>query len=106
MKVKVNRQLNAGEYHINFEVGDFTADEVKKMSSFGIPSIGLRWTQNTGNRSMAIPLTQISKVYDASFQNESDAKKYEESVLNQIREAMQRLRESQDKFTSSDEVAL
>jgi 5-hydroxyisourate hydrolase-like protein (transthyretin family) len=24
MRVKVNRQLNAGKYHVNFEVGDFT----------------------------------------------------------------------------------
>jgi hypothetical protein len=42
----------------------------------------------------------------ASFATEEATKNYEESVLKQIREAVERLRESQDKFTSSDEVAI
>jgi hypothetical protein len=107
MKVKVNRQLNAGAYHVNFEVADFTVEELKKMGSFGVPQIQLQWINpGIGRTSSAVPLNRISQQYDAVFNTEIDAKKYEEGVLNQIRGAMQRLRESQDKFSSSEEVAL
>lgn len=107
MKVKVNRQLSSGDYHVNFEVADFTPEEVTKMGSFGVPRINLQWqSKSTGRMAGHIPLTQISKGYDAVFNTETDAKKYEEGVLSEIRAAMQRLRESQDKFSSSEEVAL
>jgi len=107
MKVRVNRQLSGGYYHINFEVSDFTPDEVQKMASFGVPQIRLQWGGGRKNiGSGAIALNQINKSYDMSFDNEAEAKEYEEAVLNQIREAVKRLRDSQDKFSSSDEVPL
>jgi hypothetical protein len=107
MKVRVNRQLSAGVFHVNFEVSDFTAEELKKMGSFGVPPINLQWRTSGGNRaSGVIPLNQINNGLDAIFNTEADAKKYEEGVLAQIRDVMTRLRESQDKFTSSEEVAL
>jgi hypothetical protein len=106
MKVKVNRLLSAGLYHINFVVGDFTSDEVAKMGSFGVPQIRLVWGI-PGSRSTAnVPLSRINQEYDSVFASEEEAKQYEETVLNQIRDSMKRLRESQDKFSSSDEVAL
>src|SRR5712672_3100739 len=100
MKVKVNRQLSAGAYHVNFEVADFASEELKKMGSFGVPQIQLQWTNPAiGRMNAAIPLNQISKQYNAVFLTEAEAKKYEDGVLTQIRSAMQRLRESQDKFS-------
>ncbi len=107
MKIKVNRRLSGGWYHVNFEVGDFTSDEIKKMGSFGVPQINLRWGgAGTAASVGKIALNQVGKQFEAAFSNEADAKKYEESALTQIRDAVQRLRESQDKFTSSEEVAL
>jgi hypothetical protein len=108
MKLKVNRKLSGGYYHVNFQVADFTSDEVQKMASFGVPQIALRWGGGPGNPNYTGPiaLNQISTQHDAAFQVEDEAKKYEENVLNQIRAAVQRLRDSQDKFSSSEEVAL
>jgi hypothetical protein len=107
MKAKVNRRLSSGFYHVNFEVGEFTADELQKMASFGIPKIKLLWGGAGSMRlSGDIALNQITKTYDIGFSNEAEAKKYEETVVAQIREAAQRLRESHDQFSSSDEVAL
>jgi hypothetical protein len=106
MKVRVNRQLISGVYHVNFEVADFTPEEITKMNSFGIPVISLRWTQNNIDRQLNMALTHISKSYDASFANQDEAQKYEEGVIEQIRVAMKRLRESLDKYSSSEEVAL
>jgi len=107
MKVKVNRRLSAGFYHVNFEVADFTSDEVLKMGSFGVPQVNLMWGGGAAQLNAGkIALNQVSKAYEVAFKNEAEAKKYEETVLSQIRDAVQRLRESQDKFTSSEEVAL
>jgi hypothetical protein len=107
MKVKVNRQLSSGNYHINFEVGDFTPDELAKMDSFGVPHITLQWKAQGGSTvTSAVALNRINKVYNAVFNTEVAAKSYEEAILAQIRKAMQRLRESQDKFSSSEEVSL
>ena len=107
MKVKVNRQLSSGQYHINFEVGDFTPDELAKMDSFGVPFITLQWKRPGGGvATTPIALNRVNKGYDAIFNTEEAAKAYEEGVLTQIREAMQHLRESQDKFSSSEEVSL
>ncbi|MGD1106113.1 MAG: hypothetical protein ABR865_03650 [Terracidiphilus sp.] len=106
MRVKVNRLLSAGKYHVNFEVGDFTPEELAKMSSFGVPMIGLRWASQAGSSAGSIALNQISKAYDAIFVSEQEAKKYEEGVLAQIRVTMERLRTSKDEFSSSQEVEL
>lgn len=38
MKLKVNRQLSGGLYHVDFSVGDFSSEEVAKMGSFGTRS--------------------------------------------------------------------
>jgi hypothetical protein len=108
MKVRVNRKLSGGYYHVNFEVGDFTPDEVQKMGSFGVPNINLLWGGGVSKprNSGQVPLNQISNTYDIAFTDEAEAKKYEETVLKQIRDAVERLRESQDKFSSSEEVSL
>jgi hypothetical protein len=108
MKVKVNRKLSEGQYRVNFEVGSFTPDELQKMDSFGVPLISLAWggVGNQPRTSGQIALTQITAIYNASFNNEEDAKKYEATVLAQIRAAVERLRSSQDKFSSSEEVPL
>lgn len=107
MKVKVNRALSAGRYHINFEVGEFSQDEIKKMGSFGVPGIKLLWVNANGVQvSSVVPINQISRNYDAIFPDEEAAKNYENGVLDQMRSAMQSIRERQDKFSSSEEVAL
>jgi hypothetical protein len=108
MKALVNRHLSAGYYHVNFQIGDFTADEVQKMASFGVPSIQIQFGggPGTGRSSTQVALNKLSPQWDAAFQTEEEAKKYEEGVLSQIRAAVKRLRESQDKFSSSEEVPL
>ena len=108
MKIKVNRRLNAGLYHVNFEVGDFSREEIQKMGSFGVPQILIKIGGNMTSAPTGIqhPLNQMNSTFDAAFVNEAEAKKYEESVLSQVRSALERLRESQDKFSSSEEVAL
>lgn len=106
MKVKVNRSLSSGVYHVNFEVGHFTPEEIAKMESFGAPTITLRWTTSNGKSIARIALNRIANVYDATFDTEAEAKKYEEAVLSDIRTALERLRQRNDEFSSSDEVEL
>lgn len=107
MKVKVNRVLSGGLYHINFVVGDFTPEEVAKMNSFGIPTIRMR-RGVPGNRPIVvIPVTQINpQQFDAAFVAESEAKEYEQDVIDQLRAELKRLHGMEDKFTSSEEVPL
>jgi hypothetical protein len=107
MKVRVNRLLSAGKYNVSFEVSDFNTDELKKMASFGVPAIRLRWiSPENSTTSGLIAITQINKQLNAVFSTEMEAKDYEESVLTQIRNAIQFLRESNDGFSSSQEVEL
>jgi len=54
MKLKVNRLLSQGRYKVNFEVSDFSQDELSKMSSFGIPKISLKLNNANGLTSMAV----------------------------------------------------
>lgn len=104
MRVKVNRLLTAGKYHVNFEVSDFTPDELAKMSSFGVPTIEMRLSSAGGSTVVRYALNQINKSHNSIFGQEAQAREYENSVLEQIRSAMNRLRESKDGFTSSEEV--
>jgi hypothetical protein len=106
MKVRVNRQLTAGNYNVNFEVSDFTPEESAKMSSFGVPLIELRWMAQNGYTAGKIPLTHVNKAYNMFFNSAEAAKEYEKGVLSQIQKAMERLRESKDEFSSIDEVEL
>jgi len=106
MKVKVNRQLSAGQYHVNFEVAGFTTDELSKMSSFGIPLINLRWGAGNAVTKGRIALNKIVSGYDMAFPREEDAREYETQVLAEIKAAMEQLRASKDVFTASDEVEL
>lgn len=106
MKVKVNRRLNAGLYRINFEVSDFTPEEVAKMASFGIPQIKVSFSAGTGLVPTEVALNALNNRIEAAFPTEEQAKKYEEGVLGQIQAAMKRLRDSQDGFSGSQEVQL
>lgn len=89
---------------MNFEVSDFTPEELGKMSSFGVPPISMRWTTPNGPTIGQVPLNQIQRGLTAIFDDEDSAKKYEMGILVQIQREMERLRENKDKFTSSDEV--
>jgi hypothetical protein len=105
MKLKVNRQLSAGTYSVDFSVGDFTADEVKKMESFGIPRITVLQGSEPGvKQAYKVQLTKISPQFRAGFGVEAEAKKYEEEVVAEIRKAMKALRERTDDFSSTQEV--
>jgi hypothetical protein len=105
MKLTVSRQLSEGYYYVAFAVSDFTPDEVKKMESFGVPLINILQGGPPGARAAyKIQLTRVSPSYRASFPAEEDAKKYEEAVVMQIREAMKTIRERTDDFTSTAQV--
>jgi hypothetical protein len=94
MKLKVNRLLSAGKYHINFEVADLTPIEVSKMAGFGVPLIDLRWNTQAGK----IPLDQINKTYNAVFGSEQLAKEYEQAFEPKYK---QKCRGSAREMTSS-----
>jgi hypothetical protein len=106
MKVKVNRRLSGGKYHVNFEVGQFSPEEIRKMESFGVPTIKMEFSNSQGTFGSVRPINQINSLPPASYDSEEEAKSYEADVISQLRIAVQRLRESQDKYTSSEEVAL
>lgn len=105
MKVRVARELVEGRYQVVFQVGDFTSEEVKKMSQFGIPTIVIVRTQNGQNMRFNAAITQIPQVV-AAFPNEDAAKTYEAEVLQQLKSAIDSIREREDKFTSIEEIAL
>ena len=77
-----------------------------KLSSFGIPEINLRWTSQSRLTVGTVPLTQITKAYDAVFGTEQEANDYEKVVLSQMQAAMEHLRNSHDDFSSSYEGEL
>jgi hypothetical protein len=109
MKVKVNRQLSNGYYVVKFGVSDFSAEELRKMQSFGIPKISILRTVPVPGRGFVPqplnqPLTQINEDLAASFASEEEANGYQESVLEQIRQAIISLRDRKDDFTSTKEV--
>jgi hypothetical protein len=104
MKLKVNRLLSQGEYKVNFEVSDFSPEELSKMSSFGIPPIRLKLTTASGTTSRYVGLNQINKNLEARFPEEELAKQYEAEVKAQISRALEGLRQRKDEFSSSEEV--
>jgi hypothetical protein len=106
MKLKVNRQLSGGQYRVKFEVSDFSPEEVSKMSSFGVPLIQVRVVGVQGQTSVGVPLTNLNNVKDAVFNSEQDAKNYELQITEQIRNALLRIRNSKDEFSSTNEVVL
>jgi hypothetical protein len=105
MKVRVARELVEGRYQVVFQVGEFTSEEVKKMSQFGTPKITLTTTQNAQNMKFSAPITQIPQLV-AAFSREEEAKQYEGEVIQQLKRAIDGIRVLQDKFTSIEEIAL
>jgi len=107
MKVVVSRQLTSGQYIVRFGVSDFTAEEITKMNSFGVPQIQLRQNvAGVGVKQVSFPLTQINMNLMASFSAEEQARQYEEGILTQIRNAMASLRDRKDDFTATQEVVI
>jgi hypothetical protein len=104
MKLNVNRVLSGGLYSVSFSVGDFTADEVKKMESFGVPHIKIMQEGPGNRRTFMHPLNRIGLQIRAVFSTEQEANSYQENVLGQIRQSMKDLRERTDDFTSTQEV--
>ena len=106
MKTTVNRKLQGGVYYISFAFTEFTPDELEKMGAFGIPVIEVQYGVPPNRIKSRIPLNQIGPHYNAGFFDENEAKTYEQSVLNQVRAAMEALRKRKDDFSSSEEVAI
>jgi hypothetical protein len=108
MKTTVNRQLRGGFYYVSFRVGDFTSEELGKMESFGVPTITIRdgGPPSSIPQQLRVPITKIGDRFNAGFKSEEEAKQYADSVLDEMRTAMKRLRELKDEFTSTDEVNL
>jgi hypothetical protein len=106
MKLKVNKVLKSGAYHVNFEVSDFTSEEIAKMESFGIPVIKMKIQNPNGTNNVSMGLTQIQPRFNAVFDNEQLANDYQNSVIEQIKSELEKLRQSQDKFTSTQQVEL
>jgi 5-hydroxyisourate hydrolase-like protein (transthyretin family) len=106
MKLKVNRQLSAGQYRVKFEVSDFSPEEVSKMSSFGVPSVQVRVNTSQGQTNLVVQLTKLNSVNDGVFNTEQEALSYERQVTEQIQAAILRIRNSKDEFTSTREVDL
>ena len=104
MKFKVNRLLSQGRYKVNFEVSDFSHEELTKMSSFGIPVIPMKIHTVHGITNVSVGLNAISKAMEASFVNEETAKEYEAEVREKVSQALESLRQRKDDFTSSEEV--
>jgi len=104
MKVKVNRELLAGVYHVNFEVSSFTVDEVTKMQKFGVPTINMKWSSPQGPKTGPIPINSITSRYDAVFSLEKQATDYQGDVLSQIKTAIEQLRLKKDEYSLSTEV--
>ena len=105
MKVRVTRELVEGRYQVTFQVGEFTSEEVKKMSQFGTPTITLTRTQNGQNTRFNAPITQIPQLV-AAYSSEESAKEYESEVVQQLKTAIIGIRVRQDKFSSIEEIAL
>jgi hypothetical protein len=106
MKVKVNRALLYGLYHVNFEVGNFSVEEVTKMEKFGVPMISMVWNTSGGSSAGKIPLNKISPGLDAVFATEEQAIGYEQTVMNQIKAAVEALRAKKDEYSRSSEFEL
>jgi hypothetical protein len=104
MKVRVARELVEGRYQVSFQVDDFTAEEVKKMSQFGTPSISIVRTVNGQSTKLGVPITQVPSLV-AAFPNEDVAKTYEADVLEQLKSSIAKVRSRVDKFTSVEEIA-
>jgi len=105
MKVTVNRELKNGLYSVRFAVSDFTPDELQKMQSFGIPVIQVKLNvAPAGVRNAQIGITQFNANIVASFALEDEANKYQEEIVQQLRNAMAALRGRKDDFTSTQEV--
>jgi hypothetical protein len=105
MKVRVARELVEGRYQVTFQVGEFTSEEVKKMSQFGTPTITLIRTLNSQNTRFNAPITQVPQMV-AAFPNEQSAKTYQDEVLQQLKSAIDNIRAREDNFTSTEEIAL
>lgn len=104
MKVKVNRELRNGQYHISFEVSNFAVEEVTQMQKFGVPMINMRWNTAAGATTGPVALNKITPTYDAFFNNEQQAIDYEQQVMNQIKAAIEALRTKKDNYSTSTEV--
>jgi hypothetical protein len=104
MKLIVNRQLTGGVYIVAFTVSDFSAEEIRKMETFGVPVISMMLKGPTDRVNFQMPLNRIAPQHKAVFSAQEEAKTYETRVVTQIRHAIESLRERADDFTSSSEV--
>lgn len=106
MKLKVDRQLSGGLYHVAFTVSDFTPEELSKMASFGVPTARILLGPPNGRQTYKLLVTQIASQYKASFPTEEEAKKYEQEVVTEVSEGMKSLRARKDDYSSTQEVEL
>lgn len=106
MRITVNRQLSGGYYRVGFGVTDFTAEELAKMRSFGVPTVKIVVSSGGSTYNVDQRITEMNSATIAIFGTEEKANEYIQRVLNDVRGAMAMLREKKDEFTSTDQVEI
>lgn len=107
MKIRVNKSVTGGRYRISFQATEFTEQERAQFSKFGIPTVVLLiGSEDTSLYKYQAPVTGLKDDHAAVFKTPEAAKAYETKIVNDIREAVEKVRGRRDDFTSIDEVSI
>ena len=105
MKVRVNRFIRGGTYFVSFQSIDLTPDDAQRFEKFGAPavriSVGLQ-----PKTVVPVAISSLNPSQTAGFNNEDDAKQYEERVSNEVKALYDGIRAKQDQFSQTREVDL
>ena len=99
MKLKIEKKIEGGIYKVEIVASAFSAEEIKKMSTFGSPNISVMpesaW--HAGNYVSAVPVHALGHTFQ--FGTEDQADNFVVNMRSRIATAMSELRSKTDKFT-------
>lgn len=113
MKIIVSKKLEDGKYSIMITVSDFNNNDAEKIKKFGVPIISIApqfiWKRNNSGRPISredmVPLFDISG-RDFWFDNKEKAQAFAIDMEERIKDAVNKINNSEDDFSCTKEIEL
>jgi len=100
MKFLMSRELTQGKYFVKVMLKEFSDDDQKKASKFGMPTLSVRYQDG---RYYSVPINEVAQFPLYPFENQKSADDYTENLKTQINDLKNNWATLKDTWSKQEE---
>jgi hypothetical protein len=101
MKFLISQELSQGRYFVKVTLKEFSEDDQKKASTFGMPALSVRYKDG---RYFPVPINEVGQYPLYPFGNQEDADDYAVLIKRQINDLKISWEKLKDTWSKQEEI--